>query len=579
VTGILRPLFFFSLCFLSILALPGEASAQPQRCGSYSMPLGIPCPPFGLQETDPGRPSGWPGAEVQNQYYIDNSVSCTDSLNPFGYPNKPRCTIPIGSRSYPAGSRVEVHGGPYFATTTQFRTSFADCTAAQPCWFIGVGTAGDTTVSLPARLGGAAVGCNRTVLGKAGCVDVGAAQWTIDGNYFVIEGFFSNALERGSIRPTTGTSPHHFALRHLEISGPSKSTGSCTTTGSASNVVIFRNHLHDCGDHVLAQTTENDVHGVQISRSDRVWVVENEIYHNGGDGIQLNAGQTSPDPRSKLSYLGGNHIWENGENALDVKTAEDVIFTSNVLHGYRPSAGSDGTAIVINDENATPTPGDWRLFLFNNTIYDSVVAFRAQSYTNVFGNLMHHISGWCMLAFGGSSETWWENNTCAASGGAFRRFGGSVDTAIRVRNNLFAGLTDPSLMTEVNNAATTDPDTDIRNNLFPSGLVYKWSGGTRINLEAWEDGSQGRADGNLLGVAGFVAAVGNDYRLAAGAPAIDRGTSELTSYNRFLNLYGLRVNYDIHGTERPAAGAWDIGAFEGSAKIGPAPPTNVRIVH
>lgn len=573
--------FFFSLFLLGGLGFSTPAFAQAQRCGSHTMPIGIPCPPFGLAESDPGRPAGWPDSEVARHYYVDNSVICTDSLNPYGWPSHPRCSFPIGSGSYPAGARVEVHGGPYTTPGSQFRTSFANCSAAQPCWFIGVGTAGNKTVTLPAQLGGQGVGCNRTVLNKTGCVEILDREWTIDGNYFVIEGFFLNGTTRSSIRPTTASTPHHFALRHLEIVNVNKTTGSCTNTGLSSNEVIFRNHLHDCGDHLAAALVETDVIGVQLGRSDRVWVLENEIYHNAGDGIALNAGQSNPNPRSRFSYIGRNHMWENGENAIDIKTAQDVIITSNVMHGYGASGGSDGTAIVVNDENATPEPGDWRLFIFNNIIYDSVVAVRAQSYANIFGNVMFHISSHCMLAFGGSSETWWENNTCADTGGALRRFGGSVGTAMRVRNNLFIDNVAPGLTTEVDNEAAIDPDTDIRNNQFSwSGGVYEWKGGLYTNLTAWEVASGGRAVENRIGAGGFLDEARHDYRLVLGAAAIDHGTSSLTSYDRFFALYGLRVNYDMNGTQRPVAGAWDIGAYEYAGTIGaiPNPPRNLRVV-
>lgn len=363
----------------------------------------------------------------------------------------------------------------------------------------------------------------------------------------------------------------------MEITEPNRTTGACTSTGTSSYEVIFRNHLHDCGDHLLAATKETDVHGIQIGRSDRVWIIENEISHNGGDAVQLNSGQSSPDPRSRFSYIGRNHMWENGENAIDIKTAEDVIVTGNLMHGYVNAAGSDGAAIVINDENATPDPGDWKLFVFNNIIYDAAVAVRAQSYAYAFGNLIHDISGWCIVAFGGSSETWWENNTCADTGGLLTRSGGSVDSAIRVRNNLFTGQTDSSLRTEVDNTAATDPNTDIRNNQFPSGQSYEWRGRVYTNLVDWEGASGGRATDNRIGSAEYVGEAGADYRLAQGATAIDGGTNSLTSYDRFFALYGLRVDYDITGTKRPVADTWDIGAYE-DVGTPPAQPTSLRVV-
>lgn len=529
-------------------------------CATYVVPYGIPCPSFGLDDSVlPARPVSWTNT-INNYYYIDNSVSCTDVNNIYGNPNNPRCTIPIGSTSYPAGSWIEVHGGPYSPSANQFETSFTSCTQIKPCLMLGVGESGDTSSNLPIELGGFAIGCNRTLLGKKGCVEIKSREWTYQGSYFVIDGFFSNAMDRGGIRSTTGTSPNHFALRHLEVTAPSKFTGGCLTGALNIQWVIFRNNLHDCGDHELAVTMENDDQGIQLERSNTTWILENNIYHNGGDGIGINAGQSTPDPRSQFTYIGHNHIWENGENALDIKTAQDVIVTSNILHGYVLAANSDGAAIVVNDENATPQAGDWRLFIFNNIIYDAITGIRSQSVSYVFGNVIYNISNWCFQTFGSSSSSWWENNTCVNTNGLLERFGGSPTVSLQVKNNLLSTSLAPHI--NVVNVAADDIGTSLTNNQFSidSGS-YKWKGTTYTNLIPWESASSSKAINNKIGFPGFVNPTNNNYRLNSNSIAINQGTSDLSSYDRFFSLYGLHVNYDIDGIERPI-GNWDIGAFE-----------------
>lgn len=74
----------------------------------------------------------WPSRETTNCYFIDNThPQATDINNPYGYPNKPRVTIPAGN--YLAGAYVEIHGGPY--TSTAIRTM--NGTAENPIWFRG----------------------------------------------------------------------------------------------------------------------------------------------------------------------------------------------------------------------------------------------------------------------------------------------------------------------------------------------------------------------------------------------------------------------------------------------------------
>src|SRR5690606_3506332 len=67
-----------------------------------------------------------------------------------------------------------------------------------------------------------------------------------------------------------------------------------------------------------------------------------------------------------------------------------------------------------------------------------------------------------------------------------------------------------------------------------------------------------------IGAVKFVNASGGDYRLAAGSPAIDKGTN--------TSKYG--VSFDLGNGGRPAGAAHDIGAFEansGGVNPGPEP--------
>ena len=81
---------------------------------AYEAPTGIPAPPFGIDESRPPHPDDWPSSEVPGYYYVDNThLSATDTDNEYGYPDQPRQTLPTDIGVWPAGTYVEVHGGPY----------------------------------------------------------------------------------------------------------------------------------------------------------------------------------------------------------------------------------------------------------------------------------------------------------------------------------------------------------------------------------------------------------------------------------------------------------------------------------
>ena len=59
----------------------------------------------------------------------------------------------------------------------------------------------------------------------------------------------------------------------------------------------------------------------------------------------------------------------------------------------------------------------------------------------------------------------------------------------------------------------------------------------------------------------FVDAIGKDFRLLAGSPAVDAGITS-SVYATYAALYGIHLNVDCAGTARPQAVTWDIGAIE-----------------
>src|SRR5262245_5348917 len=102
------PMRSYYTFFASILGVAAGAPAiAAPSAPSWTPPHGIPAPSFGIHEAPPPRPSPWTAA-VPGFYYVDQGhAAATDDDNPYGWPDKPRQTLP---RPIPAGALVEIHG-------------------------------------------------------------------------------------------------------------------------------------------------------------------------------------------------------------------------------------------------------------------------------------------------------------------------------------------------------------------------------------------------------------------------------------------------------------------------------------
>ena len=79
--------------FLGLFLL---GAAPPRQPATYQPPIGIPAPSFGIEEIAPASPAAWPATAAPGYYYIDNRhPNATDTDNPYGYPNRPRQSVPM----------------------------------------------------------------------------------------------------------------------------------------------------------------------------------------------------------------------------------------------------------------------------------------------------------------------------------------------------------------------------------------------------------------------------------------------------------------------------------------------------
>lgn len=101
---------------------------------SWTPPIGIRMPPFGIDEVAPPRPNPWT-TSTAGFYYADGSaLNATDSGNIYGTPGLLRKTVPT---RLPAGSVVELQGVYTFDHASP-RDIVASGTAARPVFIRGV---------------------------------------------------------------------------------------------------------------------------------------------------------------------------------------------------------------------------------------------------------------------------------------------------------------------------------------------------------------------------------------------------------------------------------------------------------
>lgn len=298
--------------------------------------IGIPSPNFGIDDTHfmyAGQNGYSDAGDGPYTHYVDNNAGCTDSGNPNGSAANPRCSVP---NTLAAGSVVEVHGGPY----SEMPLSFSG-TASQPIFLRG-------------PTGGKIVFQGREGL-------------EISGQYFVIENVDINRVQN---------SADFYAMRDSNIHEPNPSTGGMIS-GGGHDVVYLRNHIWGNCERVSGLECtdpgglnhDTDRHGFNIDGSAyNWWILENEIHHNGGDGIQfchscVSSGNGGPG----AIYIANNVIYGDKENAIDLKEfTGPVIISGNDMSDYFRITSGQGEAIRINDE------GDQgEVWIIRNTIHDS----------------------------------------------------------------------------------------------------------------------------------------------------------------------------------------------------------------
>jgi len=518
----MRATALLSFALTAFLILPYALAWEP--------PIGIPRPDFGIEESylmyndavnriNPNLAYSPNTAGGYYTHYVDSTAigGCDDGSD--GTIESPRCEIPLNLE---AGSIVEIHGGPYGSNSITVAG-----TSSQPIFFRGVNQ--DDRPMFTDRI-------------------------IVNGFYTILENLeFSGAGPAVSIPALS----QNISVRNSEMyGGPVKNSAGVSVSGK--DIVVYNNLIYDNGE--WQGLTENDFHGVGVgSPAERVWIVDNEMYHNGGDGVQISSGP-EPNPYASYVYIGRNLMYENRENAVDVKESADIIISQNEIYGFSPSQGqatSSGEAITSHHDDRDPM----RVWILYNEIYNSSTGITAPT-THTFKTVGNIIYG-CGTAISSGSSTdvsHLGNTVYASETGIVADPRGSEISEIY--NNLVAELTGSYTHIRASSAVERY-GVEVYNNLF-----YQSNGPININYDgsrSLEELNQ-RTDsgGNIEGRPLFEDLAAGNVRLGTGSPAI--GTAILSDvYAEFETAYGLDIRLDFDQNPRPQGPGWDIGAFESEA--------------
>jgi hypothetical protein len=285
--------------------------------------------------------------------------------------------------------------------------------------------------------------------------------------------------------------------------------------------MIDRSLIHNALDPTGGR---KDAHGIVASAARHLTIRDTEIHTFSGDGIQLDPDRAAPGWSDVT--IDGCRIWLEplpaaanhfaagtvpGENAVDTKAGSQfprarIMIRNTEAWGFQHGLISNMAAFNLKENIDAVVDGV--------TVHDSEIAFRLRGPSELRGPgaqvriqnaVVHHVS----VAFRYEDDA----------------------RPVRIWNTtLGAGVARPFRA-----ANARGSHLDVRNLLLLGGPLP----------------AEASAPSNMaVGPSSFLDAARNDYRLAAGSPAIDKGVALP------------EVRSDRANAERPQGAAYDVGAYE-----------------
>ena len=542
------------LCIIGLVVLLALTTAAQ---AAYVPPIGIPAPPFGIDETNGmydddsydfgSGPEAYPDAgNGPYTHYIDNThPNATDTSNPYGSPTTPRMSLIEGnSVTFAAGSVVEIHGGPYVYAAT-WRNITSQGTSSRPVFIRGT-----DPQSLPQI--------------RQDAAQSGGLRVQIHGSYLIIE----NLEFTGECIVQLKDGTDHLSIRSCEIENEGTYTGYGTAVSNSGDYnVVYNNYIHH-----NERAEGVDGHGTgTASGTSNLWILENHISHNSGDAFQA-AHLAAVAPQ--YVYVGGNVMHDDRENGVDLKTIDDVVVSENIMYNYASSETSSGDAVVIGSNGYSEQYGPLRSWFLFNEIYSSQTGIRVEGAEDcwIIGNTIYDIVGDGIqfdIDVDSDNVNFIHNTISSVGGDGIHHHWKSGATNLRILSNIISDVGDAHIeVSEAMISAFT-----IEYNLFyqnGNDIYADWgttdyytqSASTLNAISGWAN--------NVVGDPDFVDAASFDFHLDSSSAAEDAGT-ETDAYDDFYTLYSIDIEVDFDGTGRPIGSDWDIGAFENDGTGNNAP--------
>jgi hypothetical protein len=526
----------------SVAAAPVTTAAFPD---GWTPPTGIPAPDFGIAERAPAPPADW-NRPQPDLYYVDaTQKAATDEGNSNGTPSRPRRTIPL---VLPAGAIVELRG-PYDYAHSSPRTLTLNGTRERPVFIRGESPEHRAKV--------------RQI-------------WELHGTYAILENLEFAPLDASTTGVLRIIAPaSRIALRRSEMHGNLRGgglgIGTWTPGLDADHVVIAGNRIHDNGD--VNASTDQDVHGIAVGeRAHHIWVVDNELARNSGDGIQINAGNSREAmPFTHHIYVGRNVAHHNKQTGFWTKQAVDVIFSQNLCYSHRPGNSSFGACMGMQ------YAPEW-VWYISNHIHDSEfgIAVAGDSERGfgrnsvMFGNVIHdihHVSPY-------NPKTGWSQAGIMLAGGVVRLVVNNTihdvdagitspaQSATHIINNIISDIREQEGCHIFLEMAAGAAASTMTHNLLTGPVRIRWGGDRTFDLAGFRRAVPAQGTECLIGAPGFVDPAGDDFHLASSSPARHKAMPETDGVlEAFQRRYGVSIAADLT----------NLGAFDDTALRPPRP--------
>ncbi|WP_338865121.1 right-handed parallel beta-helix repeat-containing protein [Myxococcus stipitatus] len=334
-----------------------------------------------------------------------------------------------------------------------------------------------------------------------------------------IEGFEFDVRNQRQLAVTFAGDTQGTVLADNELHSGTFGSG-ISTDGGARGVTIENNHIHH-----FAQGA-NDSHGIVIAPTSRdITVRGNDIHDNSGDSVQcLGPEGFSNDTPASGVLVENNRMYDNRENAVDIKTCHNVTVRGNTLHGFARTATARGEAIVVHysAKNVTIEDND----ISNASMGVSVGGNRVgapPTNVSVRRNRIHDLKmpeGSAIRVENGNDVRVLHNTVTGTNGFALvvGHGTGGASSNVVVRNNLFNAR-------NAVNLGPLAPGLTMESNSYPPGASFTfgdffapdnaWKG---TPLATWKQ--ERRLDVNSTESA---TALTNSKAFTPGAGAVDQG--------------------------------------------------------